>query len=146
VAINCAALAVSVPEAGQATLGIWLCAQPAGSVTVQAAHAAGDADIVVSGGAVLTFTVADWNVPQTVTLMAVEDADLVNSGARISLSSAGLATVLIEATERDNDAPQSIVVAAEGAKGGSCGSGLMGLLLMALAGLCLRQRTGGGRR
>ena len=44
-----------------------LAAQPLSDVTVSAARTAGDADLSVSAGSLLTFTGTNWNTPQTVT-------------------------------------------------------------------------------
>ncbi len=58
----------------------------------------GDTDLTVSGGETLTFTSANWNTPQTVTLSAAEDADTVNGTAIFSVASSGLTTVNVNAT------------------------------------------------
>ena len=51
------------------------------------ARASGDSDLTVSGGASLTFTSANWNTPQTVTLAAAEDVDLANGSAVFDVTS-----------------------------------------------------------
>jgi hypothetical protein len=93
---------VTVPEGGTASLRVSLSAPPPAAVTVQAAWVSGDPDISVSAGASLTFTAADWNVPQTLTLAAAADDDRLNGTATIRLSAAGLDDRLITATESDN--------------------------------------------
>ena len=47
-----------------------LSAQPAANVTVAVARTSGDTDLTVSAGASLTFTTANWNTAQDVTLAA----------------------------------------------------------------------------
>ncbi len=75
----------------------------------------------VSGGANLMFTTANWNTPQTVTLSAVEDADVVNGQAIFTVASAGLVSQTVTATEADNDVlglvvtPTAVTVAEGGA-------------------------------
>ncbi len=61
---------LSVTEGLTNTFTVRLAYQPAGNVTVSVARASGDTDLSVSGGASLTFTSANWNTPQTVTLTA----------------------------------------------------------------------------
>ena len=100
---------VSVTEGATNTFTVKLAFQPAGNVTVNVARASGDTDLSVSGGASLTFTNANWNTPQTVTLAAAEDADLANGSAVFDVTSTGLTTVSVTGTEADNDA-QSLVV------------------------------------
>ncbi|MBM4094414.1 MAG: hypothetical protein FJ276_34150, partial [Planctomycetes bacterium] len=95
---------LSVPESGTATFDVKLSAQPTGSVVVAVARTAGDSDISVSGGATLTFNTENWNTYQTVTLAAAEDADEENGVATITCTDGGINTVLITATESDNDA------------------------------------------
>ncbi len=96
-------MAVTVSEGQTASFSIRLGAQPAGNVSVATTRAIGDTDLSVSGGATLTFTTANWNTPQNVTLSAAEDADAANGTATFAVSSAGLPTVNVAATEADND-------------------------------------------
>lgn len=94
---------VSVPEGASASFTVSLSAAPAGNVQVAVTKASGDADLFVSSGATLTFTPANWNVGQTVTLSAVEDADDLNGTARFQLAATGYPAVSVAATELDND-------------------------------------------
>jgi hypothetical protein len=94
---------LTVPETGTATYAVRLSTQPAASVTVTSAAGAGDADITVSSGASLTFTTANWNVTQNVTLSAADDADTTNGSRTITVASTGLTSVTVTATEVDND-------------------------------------------
>ncbi len=97
--------ALSVPEGSTAQFQVRLTAQPGSDVAVTVARASGDADITVQTPS-LTFTPANWNVYQGVTLAAAEDADIQNSQAVIRLSAVGIADKDILATEQDNDTLQ----------------------------------------
>ncbi|MGD0517770.1 MAG: hypothetical protein ABSA26_09570, partial [Thermoguttaceae bacterium] len=74
---------VFVPEGGTNTYNVALSVAPAGNVTVTVGQALGDTDLSLVDTDpltpgfqnTLTFTPADWNVPQTVTIQAAEDAD-----------------------------------------------------------------------
>ena len=94
---------LSVTEGLTNTFTVRLAYQPAANVTVSVARASGDSDLTVSGGASLTFTSANWNTPQTVTLAAAEDVDLANGSAVFDVTSTGLTTVSVTGTEADND-------------------------------------------
>ncbi len=101
--------AVTVAEGGVNTFSVRLSAQPGSSVAATTIGTSGDTDLSVSGGATLTFTTANWNNPQTVILSAAEDADVANGTATFAVSSVGLSTVNVTATEADNDT-QSLLV------------------------------------
>ena len=74
--------ALQVPEGGDATYTVALRSQPTGPVTVTPSLEAGSSsDVTVSG--VLTFTAADWDRAQTVTVSAAQDADAVNDTATV---------------------------------------------------------------
>ncbi len=102
--------AVSVPEGGTATFGVRLQVQPTVNVTVTIAAGTGDANLTAQPPATRTFTPANWNVVQNVTLAAAEDADTANGTRPFNVSSPGLTTVTVTATEADNDSPQAIIV------------------------------------
>ncbi len=93
----------SVPEGSTATFGVKLSAQPAGSTVVAVSRTSGDTDISVQSGGSLTFTTANWNVDQTVTLAAAQDADTANGSATIQGSGTGLTSASLTATESDDD-------------------------------------------
>jgi len=94
---------LSVAEGGTATFQVRLSAVPAATTTVTVSRTAGDSDLTVSGGASLSFTTANWNTLQTVTLAAAEDADTSNGTATITVASAGLTSQAVAASEVDND-------------------------------------------
>ena len=68
---------VPVPEGGTASYTVALATQPSAAVTLAVANRRGpgdDADLTARPAA-LTFTPATWDTPQTVTLIAAQDAD-----------------------------------------------------------------------
>lgn len=73
-----------------------------GNVTVSIVRASGDADLTASPTS-LTFTTANWNVAQNVTISAAQDADTLNGTASFTVSAAGLTSVNVSATESDDD-------------------------------------------
>jgi urease beta subunit len=99
---------VTVPEGSTASFQVRLSAQPSADVSVTVARVAGDTDITVQSGASLTFTSANWNVNQAVTLAAAEDVDIVNGTATIRLSASGVPNKDVTATEVDNDTLQFV--------------------------------------
>ncbi|GAA3834225.1 hypothetical protein GCM10022226_64460 [Sphaerisporangium flaviroseum] len=104
---------VSVPEGGTATYGVRLAAQPTGNVTVTSTAGTGDADLTVTGGGSLTFTSANWNTAQNVTVSGAQDSDTTNGTRAINVASSGLTSVAVTATEADDDSgtgTQSLVV------------------------------------
>jgi hypothetical protein len=96
---------VSVPEGATGAYTVRLRSQPSGNVTVTSTAGTGDSDITVSAGASLTFTTANWSTPQTVTLAAAQDSDRLNGTRPISVTSSGLTSVTVNATEADDDNP-----------------------------------------
>lgn len=94
---------IDLPEGGTADFQVRLTSPPVSNVTVSVANVAGDSGISVQSAPSLTFTPALWNVYQSVTLHAAEDADTTNGTATIRCSAAGLSSVDLTATEADND-------------------------------------------
>jgi cellulose 1,4-beta-cellobiosidase len=94
---------VSVPEGGTAGFTVRLASQPSGNVTVTTTAGSGDSDLTVSSGGSLTFTPSNWDVNQTVTLAAAQDADATNGSRTFTVSSTGLPSVTVTATEIDDD-------------------------------------------
>ena len=91
------------PEASSATYSVRLAVAPTANVTVTSTAGSGDTDLTVSAGASLTFTTANWNVTQNVTLSAAEDTDTTAGTRPITVASTGLTSVTVTATEADND-------------------------------------------
>ena len=94
-----------VPEGGSATVSVRFPSQPPWNVTLTTVAGAGDPDLTICAGGTLTFTPANWNTIQTIRICAAEDADSVNGTRTFILSSVGLASLTITATEVDNDPP-----------------------------------------
>ena len=81
------ATALTMPEGGSQAYTAVLLSQPTGPVTVTPS-VSGSPDVTVSPSA-LTFTAESWNVAQTVTVSAAQDADAANDAATISHAVAG---------------------------------------------------------
>ena len=94
---------VTVPEGGTTTFQVRLSAQPTSNVVASVVRVSGDANISVVSGSSLTFTTSNWNVNQTVTLGAAEDADTTNGSAVIRVSATGMASGDVMANELEND-------------------------------------------
>jgi hypothetical protein len=94
---------VSVPEGGTASFQIKLSAQPSSDLSVMVSRVSGDSDISVQSGSSLTFTTANWNTYQVVTLAAAEDADTTNGKATICISASEIPNKDITAIEEDNN-------------------------------------------
>ena len=96
---------VSVPEDSTATFQVKLSAIPAGNVTVAVSRTSGDSDITVLSGSSLTFTTADWDSYQTVTLAAANDTDADNGTSTITChpDDASFANTTVSANEADKD-------------------------------------------
>lgn len=97
---------VSLSESGSATFGVRLTAQPPATTTVNVSS--GDPSAATAGPATLTFTTANWNTLQTVTVAGVADADLNSESVTLTLASSGLSTRTVTATVTDDDV-QSIL-------------------------------------
>lgn len=101
-ALVLSAATLTVPEGGNASVMVRLNRAPVGNLAVTVARVSGDTDISVSSGAALTFTAANWNVAQTVTLSAAADADRLNGTANFTVGAVGLTAVTLVATENDS--------------------------------------------
>ena len=112
---------LSIPEGGEASYQVKLASQPDQDVKVRVGLSVrdnNDADITFKGqpsntaAIELTFTPANWNTAQTVTLVAAEDDDAAN-GVRDTIHDARtfenydyfLGNVWLAAMEVDNDPP-----------------------------------------
>ncbi|MFI6318215.1 glycoside hydrolase family 48 protein [Nonomuraea sp. NPDC050556] len=98
-------VSVTVPEGGTATYGVKLAIAPSANVTVTSAAGSGDADLTIGSGGTLTFTPANWNTAQNVTIAAAEDSDTTGGSRTFTVSSTGLTAKTVTATEADNDIP-----------------------------------------
>ncbi|HUR05792.1 MAG TPA: glycoside hydrolase family 6 protein [Nonomuraea sp.] len=95
--------AVTVPEGGTATYTVKPAIQPSANLTVTSTAGSGDADLTVTSGGSLTFTSANWNTAQTVTLAAAQDSDTTNGTRTFTVASTGLTSKTVTATEADDD-------------------------------------------
>jgi len=92
---------LSVPEGSSRTAGFRLSQAPSGNVTVSLAKT-GDSDITIAPST-LTFTSANWNTAQNVTVSAAQDADQTNGTATITATAAGHTAATVAVTEADDD-------------------------------------------
>ena len=131
--VKLSTLKLIAPEGSTATYTARLATKPAGTVTVTVTKGAGgDADLTVdtdpnsSGNQdTLTFTAANWDVPQTVTVTAAEETgstDKAYGTAAFSHAAAGsgyaTAASTLTVSEGDNDVCQGTTAVASAASGG----------------------------
>jgi endoglucanase len=95
-AVVTSAASLPVMQGFTGTFGVALSTAPAADVTVTAGLTAGDTGLSVSSGATLTFTPANWNTAQNVTL----SADTSSTGAAtFTVASSGYTSATVTATE-----------------------------------------------
>ncbi|HLL81003.1 MAG TPA: PQQ-dependent sugar dehydrogenase, partial [Longimicrobium sp.] len=94
---------LTVAEGGTVTFTVALGTAPAGPVTVSVGPRAGDADTVVSGGATLSFTPADYRTPRTVTLASAEDADEDSELSTFEVTAPGYQARTVSVRVTDNE-------------------------------------------
>ena len=133
---------LSVPEGGSANYLVKLNTQPTHPVTITVAKSSGgDADLSVGTPASgsLTFTTANWNTAQTVTVQAAEDDDMSAGSATFAHTASStdpdygssLSIDSVTATEEENDSPP----AAPGNLQATPGNGEVTLAWGAVAGI-----------
>ena len=103
---------LALDEADETTYAVALSSQPTGPVRVRVS-VSGDRDVTVSP-ARLSFTAADWNQPQPVTVAAADDADGADDRAELRHSASGadyggVAGGAVTVTVRDDD-PRGVTV------------------------------------
>jgi hypothetical protein len=91
----------SLPEGGAGSFGVTLTQQPPDNVTVNVASS--DSQILTVAPSALTFTPANWNVAQTVSVTAPDDLDTANETASITLSATDMTTRTVAAAVTDDD-------------------------------------------
>ncbi|ATB33018.1 PQQ-dependent sugar dehydrogenase [Melittangium boletus] len=96
-------LNVSVVEGGQSVFTVRLAEAPTTEVSVSVEWVSGDADLTVESGSRLTFTPANWNQLQRVTLAAALDADATADRAAFTVSAQGLSPETVQAVSIDNN-------------------------------------------
>ncbi|HZN73735.1 MAG TPA: cellulose binding domain-containing protein [Micromonosporaceae bacterium] len=75
----------TVPEGGSATVAVRLSRAPTVDIQVRV-WSSSSGTVFTAGPSMLTFTPANWNVPQTVTVLAAEDADAVDNSGWVPLT------------------------------------------------------------
>jgi hypothetical protein len=95
--------ALTVNEAGQNTFTVKLATAPTSDVTVTVAKNTGGDPDLSSNKSTLTFTADNWDVAQTVTISAIADPDTTDGSATFAVSSTGLSSKSVVATEDDDD-------------------------------------------
>ena len=100
-----------VPEGGNNPFTVRLKYEPCSNVTITVTKESdGDPDLTLAEDViVMVFTPSTWNLPQNVTVYAAYDDDVCNGSAVFPVSSPGLPTVEVTATEVEDDV-QSLVV------------------------------------
>jgi hypothetical protein len=104
--ISLSTTTLSVREGATTTFTVALTQLPAADTTVSLSSS--DTGAAMASPSMLTFTTADWDVPQTVIVSAPQDSDTANESPNLSLSSTGLATRTVAVTVTDEDT-QAIV-------------------------------------
>ncbi len=99
---------IYVPEGSSNTVNVRLSGKPSSTTTVTASRTFGDTDLSVSSGSVLTFTPSNWDVWQTVTISAAEDADADQDYAQFELACPLAWSGWIQAYEVENEISEMI--------------------------------------
>ncbi|HTI19680.1 MAG TPA: glycoside hydrolase family 48 protein [Kutzneria sp.] len=89
---------LSITQGSTGKVGVKLSSAPAATVTVSAAIT-GDPDLTVSAGGTLTFTPANWNVAQQVTIAAGTDATEAGGHGTLTLSGTGYTAATVALSE-----------------------------------------------
>ncbi|MEK7950001.1 hypothetical protein [Luteolibacter soli] len=92
---------LGINEAGSGTFGVRLGYQPAATTTVTLGSS--DTSSATASPSSLTFTTANWNILQTVTINGVADADATNESVTVTVSSTGLTSRTVDVTVTDDD-------------------------------------------
>ncbi|WP_436761836.1 glycoside hydrolase family 6 protein [Streptosporangium sp. V21-05] len=92
---------LSVPEGASRTAGFRLSQAPSGNVTVSLTKT-GDTNVTISPST-LTFTTANWNTAQNVTVSAAQDSDQANGTATVTAAATGYTSASVAVTEADDD-------------------------------------------
>ncbi|ATB38540.1 hypothetical protein CYFUS_003975 [Cystobacter fuscus] len=103
------ALHVTLVEGGRAVFTVRLAEAPTAEVTVRVARDSGDADLTVVDGAELTFTPANWNQLQRVTLAAADDADVTADSAAFTVSAPGLSPETVQVVSIDDNTARLVL-------------------------------------
>ena len=110
-----------------------LSAEPESNVVVTVTKQSGDGDLSTSPST-LTFTPSDWATPKTVTVSAAQDVDTVDGTATFVVSSSGLTSQTVTATEEDDDPLLYMVIDANSTGGNGTHNGLTDVFLVTRSG------------
>ena len=104
--------ALNLVEGGRATHTVALTEQPSG--TIRVTHSSDNSDVTVSPTA-FTFSRDNWEVPQSVTVQAAQDADDVDDVATVTYRAAGSSyqPSQVRVRVKDNDRPSFGTLEAE---------------------------------
>jgi len=106
---------VLVRENGEGRLFLRCVQAPATLMTVTVARVAGDANIVVQGGATRTFKASNGSTWQAVTFAAAADANAASETATFRISAPGEPDRFVEAATLDGEVGANLAAAANGA-------------------------------
>ena len=99
---------LAATEGGNQTFSVQLTLQPTSTTTVTVMS--GNPAVATVAPTMLTFTTANWNLPQSVTVTAVQDDDVAGGATSLMLMSTGLMTRTVSVSVTDDDV-QAIVTA-----------------------------------
>ncbi len=113
---------VPVPEGGSGRYSVVLSTVPAGTVTVTVTDPTDNTDVTAEP-ADLTFTPADWESPQYVTVSAIEDDDFIDDTATVTHTVSGYGSVVtassVTVTVNDDESAVALVTNLEESLDGS---------------------------
>ena len=94
-------------EGGQADFAVSLGKAPVVPVTVTTHRTSPDESVAITAGETLTFDATNWNIPQSVAIAAVTDADKNDESGAFVLTAPGLAaeTVSVSITDTSDEVP-----------------------------------------
>jgi glucose/arabinose dehydrogenase len=101
---------IRMNEGGKTAFNVRLAMAPAQNVQINVARSSGDTNINVVSGATLTFTPANWSVPQIVQVEAARDVDSIDDIASLTLSSPGLTSETITVRVLDLPLPFALTL------------------------------------
>lgn len=90
-----------VGEQSSSTLGVRLTAQPSANVTISVSSS--DSGAATVSPSTLTFTPANWDAYQNVTIAGVDDADAADETVSVTCSGTGVITRTVSVTVDDDD-------------------------------------------
>ncbi len=95
-AVTISPTVLTVAEGANAAYTVVLTTNPGGMVTITPGIAPDSHDLTLTPGGALTFTAANWNTAQTVTVAAAQDTDSVDDAATITHAVTGYGSVIAD--------------------------------------------------